>query len=178
MFFVPLRHGVLSTGCMRGKLWGSFSYCQISTSCLNIIEKGSVILKGFPVIPKSAHKVIIVMEIYHIKLCLTFGRAPCMPSFGQLTSGQEPFGQLTSGQQPFCQMTFGQMAPTRSFSRRNKKPLRFFATKVHSHLSRYFMSWGFWVAQFFFPGRFSSVASWQSWNKLELVSPGFVLGSL
>ena len=29
----------------QGKLWGSFSYCHISTSCLNIIEKGSVILK-------------------------------------------------------------------------------------------------------------------------------------
>ena len=27
------------------KLWGSFSYCQISTSCLSIIENETVILK-------------------------------------------------------------------------------------------------------------------------------------
>ena len=64
---------------MRGKSWGIFSYCSISKSCLSIVEKWNCDSEstGFPVIPKSAQKVTFFVEIYHLKLCLTFVRAPC-----------------------------------------------------------------------------------------------------
>ena len=68
----------------RGELWGSFSYCQISTSCLNIIEYGSIILKvhsqEFLLVLKNGQKVMVITVISHLKSCLTFVRAPCRAS--------------------------------------------------------------------------------------------------
>ena len=70
---------------LRGKLWGSFSYCHISTSCLNIIENGNVFLKvhsqAFLLVPKNCQKVMVIKVIWHLKSRLTFVRALSMGGF-------------------------------------------------------------------------------------------------
>ena len=66
----------------REKKSCTISYQLLTPTILMLSREGNTNLKvdsqGFPMVPISGQKVMIITVQFHLKHCLTFARAPCL----------------------------------------------------------------------------------------------------